>query len=119
MHSDAYLRHFRDPKGQGSLPAATHSATVTDPACGDELALDLEVAAGRIVSARFRVRGCSGAIAVGSALATLLPGRPVAADAVTREDLERELGGVARAKRHVLRLGVNALAAAVQSSSST
>ena len=57
MHSESYLRHFRDPQGQGSLPQATHSATVTDPACGDELALDLAVDAGRIAAARFRVRG--------------------------------------------------------------
>ena len=118
MHSDAYLRHFRDPQGQGSLPEATHSATVTDPACGDELTLDLEVEAGSIRAARFRVRGCSGAIAVGSALATLLPGRTAAATAVTRDELDAELGGVARAKRHALRLGLHALTAALQGSSS-
>ena len=99
MHSDAYLRHFREPHGQGSLADATYTATVTDPACGDELALDLEVRDGRIVGARFRVRGCSGAIAAGSALVTLLPGRAAEAGAVTREDLDRELGGVARATR--------------------
>jgi nitrogen fixation NifU-like protein len=117
--SEAYLRHFRDPQGQGSLPAPTHSATVTDPACGDELALDLEVEAGRIVAARFRVRGCSGAIAVGSALATLLPGREALATALRREELDAELGGVPPAKRHVLRLATQALAAALQNSSST
>ncbi len=118
MHSDAYLRHFREPHGQGSLPGATHGATVSDAACGDELSLDLEIEAGRILAARFRVRGCSGAIAVGSALVTLLPGRPAVAAAVSREQLDAELGGVARSKRHVLRLAQNALAAALQGQSS-
>ncbi len=115
MHSDAYLRHFRDPQGQGSLPDATHSATVTDPACGDELSLDVTVEDGRIAAARFRVRGCSGAIAAGSALVTLLPGRPARPATVTRSDVDGELGGVARAKRHVLRLATNALASALRS----
>lgn len=119
MPGDAYLRHFRAPQGQGSLPAATHRATVTDPACGDELTLDLEIKAGRVMAARFRVRGCSGAIAVGSALATLLPGRKAETRALAREDLEEELGGVPPAKRHVLRLATNAFAAALQGSNSS
>ena len=119
MHSEAYLRHFQQPSGQGSLAAATHSATVTDPACGDELALDLVVAEARVVDARFRVRGASGAIAAGSALVTLLPGRPAAETALTRADLEVELGGVVAAKRHALRLALNAWARALQGSNSS
>ncbi len=118
MPSDAYQRHFLQPHGQGSLPDASHSATVTDPACGDELALDLRVEGGAVQEVRFRVRGCSGAIAAASALATLLPGRPAEAEAVTREEIDAELGGVPAAKRHVLRLATRALAAALQGSSS-
>ncbi len=112
-----YERHFLHPQGQGALEDATHAATGTDPACGDELALDLRVADGRIEAARFRVRGCSGAIAAGSALATLLPGRPAVATAVTRDDLVAELGGVPDGKQHVLRLATRVLAAALQNSS--
>jgi len=119
VHSEAYLRHFREPTGQGSLAGATHTATVTDPVCGDELSLDLVVRDARVVDARFRVRGCSGAIAAGSALVTLLPGRPACPGAVTRHELEAELGGVAGAKRHALRLATQALEAAVQDSSSS
>jgi len=112
MFSERYLRHFQTPHGQGGLPEATHTGCAVDPVCGDELTLDLQVREGRIVAARFRVRGCSGAIAVGSALVTLLPGRPARADAVTREALAEELGGVPAAKRHALRLALGALAAA-------
>ena len=119
MPSDAYQRHFLDPSGQGSLPDATHTATVTDPACGDELALDLHIDGETVTAARFRVRGCSGAIAAASALATLLPGRRARPRAVTREDIDAELGGVPHAKRHVLRLATNALAAALQGSGSS
>ena len=114
-----FERHFLHPHGQGALDDATHEATVTDPACGDELSLDLRVAAGAIEAARFRVRGCSGAIAAGSALVTLLPGRPARAGALTREELDAELGGVPAGKAHVLRLALRALAAALQNSSIT
>ena len=61
VYHERYLEHFRNPRGQGGLADATHTANVTDPACGDELALDLVVADARVESARFRVRGCSGA----------------------------------------------------------
>ena len=113
-----FEQHFLHPQGQGSLADATHAATATDPACGDELALDLRVADGVIEAARFRVRGCSGAIAAGSALVTLLPGRPARPDALTREALDAELGGVPASKRHVLRLAARVLAQALQGSSS-
>lgn len=113
MYHPAFLAHFQHPHGQGALEDATHHGAAEDAACGDRLALDLEVREGTVRDARFRVAGCAGAIAVGSALVTLLPGRPAAVTAVTREDLERELGEVPRAKRHALRLGVAALAAAL------
>ena len=118
MPHPSYDDHFLHPRGQGGLPDATHSATVVDAACGDELSLDLRIADGVVAAARFRVRGCSGAIAVGSALVSLLPGRPATATAVGREELDALLGAVPAAKRHVLRLATNALAAALQGSSS-
>ncbi len=118
MPHPRYHDHFLHPRGQGGLPEATHTATVVDAACGDELSLDLRVADGLVAEARFRVRGCSGAIAAGSALVSLLPGRPAAASAVDRSALDEALGGVPAAKRHALRLATNALAAAFQGSSS-
>jgi len=113
-----YQDHFLHPRGQGGLSDATHAATVTDAACGDELSLDLRVVGGVVLDARFRVRGCSGAIAVSSALVSLLPGRAATPDAVDRAALEAELGAVPAAKRHALRLATGALAAALQGSNS-
>ena len=109
MYPDAYLDHFQHPRGQGQLDTATHVGEASDPACGDELMLDLRVEGDTIQEARFRVRGCSGAIAVGSALVTLLPGRPARPDAVGRDELEQLLGGVPANKRHVLRLAERTL----------
>lgn len=111
----AFEDHFLHPRGQGDLPDATHRGEATDPACGDWLALSLRVEAGVVGAARFRVRGCSGAIAVGSALVTLLPGRPALADAVTPADLDSLLTGLPALKRHALRLACAALAATLRS----
>ncbi len=118
MYAETYLDHFRNPRGQGSLAHPTHSGSSVDSVCGDELTLDLAISDGKIVEARFRVRGCSGAIVVGSVLTTLLPERAAAPDCVTREEIEEALGGVPRGMRHASRLGVNTVAAALASTTS-
>lgn len=115
VYSDAFLDHFKKPRGQGSLGDATHSGRAEDPACGDELELDLRVLDGLIEAARFRVRGCSGAIAVGSALVTLLPGLEARPDCVSRQQLEEVLGGLPPTKRHVTRLALRTLKATLES----
>lgn len=113
-YAPAFLDHLTRPRGLGRLDAPTHAAEVEDGVCGDRLALDLEVTGGRVAAARFRVAGCPGAIAVGSALVDLLPGREARAGAVTAAELEAALGGVPAAKRHALRLATDALAAALR-----
>ena len=114
MYHPAFLDHFEHPRGQGSLPDATHRGEATDAACGDRMALDLCVIDGRITAARTRVEGCPGTIAVASALATLLPGRPATPNAVTTAQLETLLGEVPRMKRHALTLALSTLRVALQ-----
>jgi NifU-like protein involved in Fe-S cluster formation len=114
MYSPAFQDHFLHPRGQGDLPQATHRGEATDPACGDWMALALCVEGDRVAEARYRVRGCPGAIAVGSALMTLLPGRPATPDAVADAELEGALGEIPRMKRHALRLARAALAEALR-----
>lgn len=109
MYHPDFLDHLQSPRGQGRLAGATHRGAAENDACGDRLWLDLRVEAGVIREARMRVQGCPGAIAVGSALATVLPGRPASADAIDVGDLVTLLGEVPRAKRHALRLGLDTL----------
>jgi NifU-like protein involved in Fe-S cluster formation len=114
-YSARFLDHLTRPRAQGRLEDATHRGEAEDETCGDRLSLDLRVEGGVVADARFRVVGCPGAIAVGSALAALLPGRPAAEDAVPAAALEAECGGVPPAKRHALRLATQALRAALSS----
>jgi nitrogen fixation protein NifU and related proteins len=112
-YSPAFLDHLVHPRNQGALSDATHRGEAQDGVCGDRLSLDLRVEAGLVSSARFRVQGCPGAIAVGSALASLAPGRAARTDSVSAADLEAALGGVPPAKRHALRLAIDAWRAAI------
>lgn len=112
-YSTAFLDHFRHPRGLGDLEDATHRGAADDGACGDRLWLDVRVEGGRVCAAAFRVEGCAGAIAAGSALVTLLPGRTAAAAAVTRAELSALLGGVPGAKRHALGLALRVWSAAL------
>jgi nitrogen fixation NifU-like protein len=113
VYAKAFLDHFEHPRNQGSLERATHRGEAEDAACGDRLAFDLSVADGVVTDARFRVQGCPGAIAVGSAYTVLLVGRAARPDAVTNEEVERLLEEVPRVKRHALRLATAALRAAL------
>ncbi len=113
MYAKAFLDHFEHPRNQGGLEDATHRGEAQDAACGDRLAFDLRVEAGVVREARFRVQGCPGAIAVGSAYTTLLAGRPSRDGVVANEEVERLLEEIPRVKRHALRLASAALKAAL------
>lgn len=109
--------HVANPRGAGALPDADRVGRATNDACGDVLALFLQLdAAGVVVDAGFQATGCPPAIAVGSLLVERLRGRPLAEAAdLTAEALEAALGGLPRAKRHVLLLARQALQAALES----
>lgn len=107
-YSPAFFDHVAHPRGQGALPSATHRGEALDATCGDRLALELRVEGGVVRDARFRVEGCPGAIAVGSALVEQVVGRDASVASVTVADLEAALCGVPASKRHALRLAVQA-----------
>ena len=114
MYAKAFLDHFENPRLRGSLPDATHRGEAEDAACGDRLWFDLRVEGGVVRDARFRVQGCPGAIAVGSAVASLLVGRPARPDAVDAAEVERLLEEIPPVKRHALRLAASALRSALE-----
>jgi nitrogen fixation NifU-like protein len=110
MYPPAFLDHLKTPRGAGRLAAPTHRGRAEEHACGDVLSIDLRVEDGRVVDAGFSAQGCPGVLAVGSALASLLPGRAAGPDALRASEVDAALGGVPPAKRHALRLAEAALA---------
>lgn len=114
MHSERLLDHFQNPRNIGALDApGAVTVEVMNPACGDILRLSALVENGVIREIRYKTRGCTAAIAAGSALTELLHGRTLAdAAAIQASHVEEAVGGLEPASKHAAALcadGVKAL----------
>ncbi len=107
MLSERLIDHFQNPRNVGDLPAPAITVEVENPACGDVLRLSVLREAGRVIAARYRVRGCTASIAVGSALTELLLAR--GAETITSADLEGAVGGLPAESKHAAVLCLDAL----------
>lgn len=76
LYQDLILDHYRRPRNQGVLEHPTHHAALTNPLCGDEVDLDLDVQDGVIRDARFRGRGCSISQAAASMMTQIVKAKP-------------------------------------------
>lgn len=64
----------RDAVGAGRLARPDGSATLDSPLCGDEVAVDVTLAEGRIAALAHRVRGCVLCQAAASVIGRAAPG---------------------------------------------
>ncbi len=116
MYTQRLLEHFRNPQGIGDLDPPALSVEVSNPACGDRLRLAARIEQGRVAEARFRVQGCTAAIAAGSALVEWLRGRSVVDLAGFRTGaIDEALGGLAPESKHAAVLCADAVAALLKS----
>ena len=101
MHSEKLLEHFRNPRNVGQLPPPAVTVNVTNPACGDLLRLSALFQDGKVIDARFQVRGCTASIAAGSALSEWMIGKTRSElQALQAEIIEQALGGLEPASKH-------------------
>lgn len=113
MHSERLLDHFQNPRNIGvlDLPGAV-TVEVMNPACGDILRLSALLENGEIREVRYKTRGCTAAIAAGSALTELLLGRTLAdAAGITAAHVEEAVGGLQPASKHAAVLCVDGVKA--------
>ncbi|MBL8227651.1 MAG: iron-sulfur cluster assembly scaffold protein [Bryobacterales bacterium] len=75
MLSAKLLDHFQNPRNVGELPPPAQTVEVMNPACGDILRLSVRWDASRAAEVRYKVRGCTASIGVGSALAEWMEGK--------------------------------------------
>ena len=116
MHSQLLLEHFRNPRNVGQLPPPAITVDVTNPACGDLLRLSARFEDGRVVEARFQVRGCTASIAAGSALSEWMMGKTHSElQALTAEIVDQALGGLEPASKHAAALCVDGAKAIARS----
>lgn len=114
MFSEALLDHFRNPRNAGSLPPPAVTVEVSNPACGDTMRLAALLEGETVVEVRFLVRGCTAAVAAGSALTELVRGKPRhELELIDAARVESSLGGLPPASRHAAVLAVDALRALI------
>jgi NifU-like protein involved in Fe-S cluster formation len=115
MHTPELLDHFQNPRNAGSLDSADAiTVEVSNPVCGDILRLAVVQRDGAIAEVRYRTRGCTAAIACGSALTELLRGRSkVELVGLKAADVDDAVGGLANASKHAATLCEDAVRALV------
>ena len=112
MYPDRLLDHFRNPRNVGELPQPAVTVDVSNPACGDIMRLSARWEAGRVIEARYKVRGCTASIAAGSALTEWMSGKTRAEVAgLQAATIEEAVGGLRAESRHAAVLCVDAVKA--------
>ncbi|MBI2677462.1 MAG: iron-sulfur cluster assembly scaffold protein [Candidatus Koribacter versatilis] len=115
MYSPQLIDHFEHPRNVGAVLSPDAQARVENPACGDVLTLSLRIDAGRIVEAKYQVKGCVAAIGCGSALTELLAGRSIQdARGLDRAAIQSAVGGLPPASEHASHLAWDALQGALR-----
>ena len=71
------LDHYRNPRNYGKLEHPDAHAEDSNPLCGDQLAIDLQIEGGQVTEVRFQGRGCAISQAAASMLSEMIEGRPV------------------------------------------
>lgn len=66
--SEFFLEHARSTTYAEELESATHTATVLNPACGDEVRLQLHIDCQRVQATTFQHQGCTVSRAAASIL---------------------------------------------------
>lgn len=117
MFSERLLDHFQNPRNVGALAPPAVTVEVWNPACGDLLRLGVRWERERVREVRYQTRGCTAAIAAGSALTELMAERSRAElRHITAKALEEAVGGLPAESRHAAVLCVDAVRALLQAS---
>ena len=114
MFHEKLLDHFSHPRNVGDLEAPALTVEVSNPACGDVLRLAARLQDGRIAEVRYRVRGCTAAIAAGSALTERLASTSIdQLNTLPMSAVDEALGGLPPESQHTLVLCRDAVRALV------
>ncbi len=112
MLSAKLLDHFQSPRNVGELPPPAVTVEVTNPACGDILRLSALFEQGRVAQARYKTRGCTASIAIGSALTEWIAGKTIEQlRALKPAVVEEQVGGLIPESKHAAVLAADAVKA--------
>jgi nitrogen fixation NifU-like protein len=114
MYNEKVLEHFKDPHNVGTMESPDGYAEVGSSECGDTMAMYLRIHDGRIDDVKYQTYGCCAAIASSSIATDMVKGKSVdEADAITKTDIVKELGGLPEKKIHCSLMVEDAIHAAI------
>ena len=116
-YTETVMEHFRHPRNVGRLEDPDAKSIEGSPACGDMVALYLQVdeESHRITDIKFESYGCASNIATGSIITEMAKGMTLEeAKAITWKQASAALGGLPAIKTHCSVLAVDGLRAAIQ-----
>ncbi|HSA57857.1 MAG TPA: NTP transferase domain-containing protein [Gemmatimonadaceae bacterium] len=91
-YSAVLVEHFRRPRNQGAVPAASISQEGSNPLCGDRVRIELRLEDGRVAQAGFTANACALCVAAASVLTELVTRAPLdEVETLTVDDLLRAL----------------------------
>lgn len=87
------LEHYRNPRNYGKLETPDVHAEDSNPLCGDQLSMDLEVEGDIVKTVRFQGRGCAISQASASMLSEMIEGKTLQeVTALGKDDVLDALG---------------------------
>ncbi len=94
LYQAQILEHYKHPKNKGVLDPATHTASESNPLCGDSISLTLRVdGSERVEDIRFDGEGCAVSMASASILTEQVKGKSLEQlRALDREEVLKNLG---------------------------
>ncbi|MQA88991.1 MAG: SUF system NifU family Fe-S cluster assembly protein [Gemmatimonas sp.] len=110
LHQELILQHYRNSRKRGAIESPDLEGCGTNPVCGDEIRLQLQLDGDRIVTARFQGHGCSISQAAASMMAQLIEGLTLADAATLHERFVQLLRGDRAAASDALLGDLRALA---------
>ncbi|TET53206.1 MAG: DUF59 domain-containing protein [Anaerolineales bacterium] len=116
-YSELVMDHFRNPRNVGRIEDPDAKAIEGSPACGDMVAVYLNVDAEThvITEVKFESYGCASNIATGSIITEMVKGKTLEeAKKISWKRAADELGGLPPVKAHCSVLAVDGLRAAIQ-----
>lgn len=116
-YSEKVIEHFKNPRNVGKIEEADGKSTVGSPACGDMVAvyIDVDEETKIIKDIKFESYGCASNIATGSIITELAKGKTLEeAKKISWKEASEALGGLPKIKAHCSVLAVEGLRTAIQ-----
>ncbi len=93
MYRDVILDHYRSPRGRKPINKVDFTSEGHNPACGDDITLQVAVDNGTVKSIYANCRGCAISTASGSIMAELLNGKTIEEAKIIAANVKKMLIG--------------------------